>query len=109
MIKVVSVEEMKRIDEEASRFGLDSVLLMEEAGSAVYTVIERVFGVYGRRFTVVAGTGNNGGDALVAARRLHAGGGVVEVVVVGDPSKMSEATRRNYEIVLKFGLPSDPC
>jgi len=104
-MKVISTEEMKRIDEEASRFGLDSALLMEEAGSAVYTVVERVFGVYRKRFTVVAGTGNNGGDALVAARRLHAGGGVVEVVVVGDPSKMSEATRRNYEIILRFGLP----
>ncbi|MCY0867813.1 MAG: NAD(P)H-hydrate dehydratase [Desulfurococcus sp.] len=105
MLKVCSVEEVRWIDSEASHYGLSSILLMEEAASAIYTVILREYGVEGRRFTVVAGTGNNGGDALATARRLHAAGGVVEVFVVGDPERMTEASRFNHELLVKLGVP----
>ncbi len=105
-MKVCSVEEMKRIDEEAViQYGIDHILLMDEAGSAIYSVIEREYGVYGKKFCVIAGTGNNGGDALVAARRIHSGGGVVDVFIVGDPSRYSDIARRNYELVKRIGLP----
>jgi len=104
-LKVCSVGEMKRIDEEASRLGLDSIVLMEEAASALYSVILREYGVEGRRFTIIAGTGNNGGDAIAAARRLHGGGGVVEVFVVGDSSRMTSGTRWNYEVASRMGIP----
>jgi len=102
--KVCSVEEMRWIDEEASKRGVDHLLLMEDAGTAIFNLIHRVYGVYGKRFVVVAGTGNNGGDALVAARRLYAYGGQVEVYVVGDPERYRDPARRNYEIALKMGI-----
>lgn len=105
VLKVCSVEEIRLIDVSSFNYGLDAVILMEEAGSALYTVILREYGVWGRRFTVVAGVGNNGGDALVTARRLFSGGGEVEVFVVGDLTRMSEATRKNYEILLRVGAP----
>ncbi|MEM4971722.1 MAG: NAD(P)H-hydrate epimerase, partial [Sulfolobales archaeon] len=103
---VCSVEEMKRIDELAYKnYGIDHMLLMEDAGSAVYSAILREIGsVRGRRILVVAGTGNNGGDALVAARRLYAGGGVVRVVIVGDPSRATDLCRRNLELVRAMGV-----
>jgi len=105
-VKVCSVSEMRRIDEEAaSRFGVDHLLLMEDAGTAVYQVVSREVGCFGRRVVVIAGTGNNGGDALVAARRLSSCGAYVEVYVVGDPGKYPEPARRNYEIVSKLGVP----
>ena len=103
--KVCSVEEMRWIDEEAGKRGVDHLLLMEDAGTAIFNLIHRVYGVYGKRFVVVAGTGNNGGDALVAARRLYAYGGQVEVYVVGDPERYRDPARRNYEIALKMGIP----
>ncbi len=105
-VKVCRVSEMRKIDEEAvSRFGVDHLLLMEDAGTAVYQVVSREVGCLGRRVVVVAGTGNNGGDALVAARRLHSCGACVEVYVVGDPGRYPEPARRNYEIVSKLGIP----
>jgi len=103
--KICSVEEMKWIDEEASKRGVDHLLLMEDAGTAVFNLVHRVFGVYGRRFLVVAGTGNNGGDALVAARRIYSYGGFVEVYIVGEPDRYREPARRNYEIASKLGIP----
>jgi len=102
---VCSVEEMRWIDEEASRRGVDHTLLMEDAGSAVFNLILRAYGVRGRRFTIIAGTGNNGGDALVAARRIYAYGGLVDVFIVGDPEKYKDPARRNYEITCKLGIP----
>ncbi|MCS7111051.1 MAG: NAD(P)H-hydrate dehydratase [Ignisphaera sp.] len=107
-IKVCSVAEMRRIDEDALRiYGVDHRLLMEDAGTAIYTVVLENIGIYGRRFLVVAGTGNNGGDALVAARRIFSAGGDIKVLVVGDPSKFTELTRSNFEIVKNFGIPTD--
>jgi hydroxyethylthiazole kinase-like uncharacterized protein yjeF len=105
-LKVCSVEEMRRIDEEAvKRFGLSHELLMEDAGSAIYSLILREVGLQGKRFCIVAGTGNNGGDALVVARRLYAAGAGVEVFVVGDIAKFTEPARKNFELVKAMGLP----
>ncbi len=97
---------MKELDSRAARdYGLSDLLLMEDAGSAVYSLVAREFGCAGVRVGVVAGVGNNGGDALVAARRLHSCGARVEVFVVGDPERYPEPAKRNYEIVLKLKLP----
>jgi ADP-dependent NAD(P)H-hydrate dehydratase / NAD(P)H-hydrate epimerase len=49
--------------------GLPGVVLMENAGAAVASVVrERFCGA--RRLVVLCGKGNNGGDGFVAARRL---------------------------------------
>lgn len=107
-IKICSVAEMRKIDEDALRiFGVDHRLLMEDAGTAIYSVILENIGVHGKKFLVVAGTGNNGGDALVAARRIFSGGGSVRVFIVGDPSKFTELTKINFEIIKNFGIPID--
>lgn len=102
--QVCSVEEMKRIDEEAAKRGVDHYILMEDAGTAVYSVIRVFIGIENKRFLVVAGTGNNGGDALVVARRLYSSGGCVKVFVVGDPAKFREPAKKMYELALAVGL-----
>jgi hypothetical protein len=46
LIKICSVDEMRKIDEEASkRYGIDHMLLMEDAGSSVYNVVLREIGL----------------------------------------------------------------
>ncbi|MDW8004341.1 MAG: NAD(P)H-hydrate dehydratase [Thermofilaceae archaeon] len=105
IVKVCSSEEARRIDFEASeKYGIDPILLMEDAGNAIFTVATKEFGL-NSRVAVVAGVGNNGGDALVAARKLSSAGVSVRVVVVGDTEKYPEPARRNYEILLKTGVP----
>lgn len=103
---VCSVEEMRRIDDLASEvYGIDHSILMEDAGSSIYSALLREFGsIRGRRILVVAGTGNNGGDALVAGRRLYAGGALVKVALVGDPLKATDLCKRNLELIRSIGV-----
>jgi hydroxyethylthiazole kinase-like uncharacterized protein yjeF len=93
--------EMAEIDEAAQRLGLSQDALMESAGAAVAEVAltelarlaEPVRGPGGELSeapltVVLCGTGNNGGDGFVTARRLAAGGRRVAAVLVGDASKV---------------------
>jgi NAD(P)H-hydrate epimerase len=82
-VKITTAAEMSAIDRATTeRHGVPSLTLMENAGSAVAD-FARAHWPAANRFTVVCGRGNNGGDGLVAARRLHGAGKVVEVLLLG--------------------------
>ncbi len=76
-MKLVTVEEMQALEQRA---GMPVLELMENAGLAVAQETWLLLGdVHDRRIVVLAGAGNNGGDGLVAARRLHDWGAKVSV------------------------------
>jgi NAD(P)H-hydrate epimerase len=71
-LKIVTVEEMRAIEQQTAKSDLPSEVLMENAGLAVARHTREWLGsVLGRRFLVLAGPGNNGGDGLVVARHLQ--------------------------------------
>lgn len=74
----VTAAEMRAVDERAQEYGVTVERLMENAG---YQVADLVRAEFGGRVAVYAGPGNNGGDGLVAARRLHGWGFDVAVVL----------------------------
>jgi NAD(P)H-hydrate epimerase len=78
--------------------GIPSLELMEAAGLAVAEAAERVAGEGPIR--VVCGKGNNGGDGLVAARRLVEFGHEVEVLLLWPAAELSPDARANLE---RFG------
>ncbi len=79
-MKIVTVKEMRAIEQQAARAGLPSEVLMENAGLAVARHTRSWVGsVLGRRFLVLVGPGNNGGDGLVVARHLHDWGADVTI------------------------------
>jgi hydroxyethylthiazole kinase-like uncharacterized protein yjeF len=103
-MKVATVEEMRDLDHRATaQYGVPDHLLMENAGEAVYYAILQEFGIRDRRFAVVCGLGNNGGDGFVVARKIHATGGEVLVFVLGDPEAYGETARLHLEMLSKCG------
>jgi hydroxyethylthiazole kinase-like uncharacterized protein yjeF len=87
-MKIVSAEEMRAIDRATSeRFGVPSLTLMEDAGTAVADYVLRHYPVAGL-IVVFCGKGNNGGDGFVAARRLHQQGKKVQVILLADPDDL---------------------
>lgn len=76
----VSSQLMQELDKRTiEEFGVDEKVLMENAGLKVAEFLSEKFP--DESFTFYAGKGNNGGDALVAARRLHSWNFEVEVVL----------------------------
>src|SRR5438128_2103210 len=70
----MTAEEMKGADRRAQRLGVSSRELMEQAGAAVAAAARAVLNSTDRpsagQVLILAGPGNNGGDAFVAARHL---------------------------------------
>ncbi len=99
-MKVTSVDQMRAMDSAAStRFGIDELLLMENAGLAACTLLDREAGIRGGSFVVVCGPGNNGGDGFVLARKILSSGGTPRVFILGDRESYQGAARKNLEIL----------
>src|SRR5436309_15746402 len=83
-MKAVTTEQMRELDRRAIAAGTTVEELMERAGFAVAkAAIEFLKKRDSRLPLLFAGKGNNGGDALVAARHLAAAGCAPTVVLVG--------------------------
>ena len=67
--------------------------LMARAGTAVAEFARDLLGDRGKRVLVLAGPGNNGGDAFVAARQLKEWWYDVTVVFTGQEAKLSSEAR----------------
>lgn len=104
-MKVSRVEEMRNLDKSATEeFCITQELLMENAGEAAYFVVLKEFGVKGKKFVLFCGIGNNGGDGLVVARKIHSTGGKALVYILGDKRKYKGSAKRNFEIVSKLPI-----
>ncbi len=96
MRKLVTAENMKALDEMVIKnFRIKASVLMENAGKAVFDSIVRNEGnISGKKFTVVCGKGNNGGDGLVTARYLIEAGADVSVFVTGPKTSVSKESKK---------------
>ncbi|MHA1754004.1 MAG: NAD(P)H-hydrate dehydratase [Candidatus Odinarchaeia archaeon] len=86
-MKSISTYKMRILEINSVYLGLPLHILMENAGRAVYEEIRRRIDLKNKRVTVLCGTGNNGGDGLVAARHLSAHT-KVNVILLGKPEKI---------------------
>jgi hydroxyethylthiazole kinase-like uncharacterized protein yjeF len=87
-MKIVSAAEMREIDRATSeRFGVPSLTLMENAGSAVARFVVSHY-PQAARVGILCGKGNNGGDGFVAARKLVEAGRAVRVLLLSDPGEL---------------------
>lgn len=85
MKKVVSVSEMREIEAQADAAGLTYEVMMANAGQSVAQAVQEAYGdVEGARIVILAGSGNNGGDGLVAGRHFLEQGAQVGVYLVAE-------------------------
>ena len=82
-MKIVTVQQMRRLEDASASAGVSVDTLMENAGLAAAREIRKVLGrVAGSRVLALVGPGNNGGDGLVAARHLQSWGALVTACLV---------------------------
>jgi NAD(P)H-hydrate epimerase len=73
-VKLVTVEQMRMMEAASDAAGHSYDAMMDRAGAAVAQVVQQRGAVKGTRVLVLVGSGNNGGDGLVAARFLREAG-----------------------------------
>lgn len=94
----LDAEQMRAVDRWAIEVrGVPSLELMETAGAAVAEAASEIAGDGPVR--VVCGKGNNGGDGLVAARRLAELGFDAEALLLAPEGEMSGDAAANLERV----------
>src|SRR5271166_4181996 len=87
-MKIVSAAEMREVDRATSeRFGISSITLMENAGTAVARFVLSDY-PQAERVGILCGKGNNSGDGFVVARKLVEAGRAVRVLLLCDPGEL---------------------
>lgn len=106
MLPILTPGQMAECDRLAISGGVPGTVLMERAGAAVTSRVTRVLdGAYGRRVVVLAGKGNNGGDGLVVARKLHRQGALVRVALAETAVRLTGDSRAMYERLVPSRIP----
>jgi len=103
----ISSEQMYRIEDNGfAIFGMKKILMMENAGHGLADFIFSKKGpeFAGKKIISFCGTGNNGGDAMVASRHLSGyQGAEITIVLIGDPKNIkTEETTVNWSIIRKM-------
>lgn len=107
-IPTATAEQMAEVDRiMMDELGVDVLQLMEAAGLVVVEAVRRELGgdVDGKRVLLLAGTGGNGGDALVVARHLLARGARPVVVPSKPAEDLPEVTAHQQRIAAAVGVP----
>lgn len=104
-LRICSSTEMRELDRVAElEYGLDAVLLMENAGRAASQILLERYPDAGRttEILIFAGKGNNAGDAFVVARRLICLDRKVRIFHLQQESGYKDAALANFRILKKL-------
>ena len=108
-IPVLTPEQMSRVDRiMVDEFGVEVLQLMEVAGQAVAAWVRDRFlegDVRDKTVLVLAGSGGNGGDGMVAARFLHTWGAYPIVWLSQDAAGLQGAAAHQFRSLRTLGLP----
>lgn len=104
-MKILNAEQMRNIDRRTSeRFGLPSIVLMENAALAVTDAILAHY-QQADRAAIFCGPGQNGGDGLAIARHLENRGVIPLVILIGGEKELKGDAAINLEICKRMGMP----
>ncbi|MCC7577055.1 MAG: NAD(P)H-hydrate dehydratase [Methanomethylovorans sp.] len=102
----ITWEEMKAIDANCAQLGLLPIQLMENAGCSISKAIRDHFS--GGKILLIAGRGNNGGDAFVAARHLcQFPQFQIDIMLLGNSASIhTEEAKRNFLLLRHCNVDS---
>lgn len=105
-MRLFTTEEMQAADRHAiEKVGIPGLVLMENAGVKALMTMEKILGgLKGKRFTIICGKGNNGGDGLVIARHLFNNNVATQVFIAAPPEEMSSEAEQNCKILINSGM-----
>ncbi|MCK8601092.1 NAD(P)H-hydrate dehydratase [Desulfoferrobacter suflitae] len=106
-MRLVTASEMARLDRiTIEEVGVPGIVLMENAGRGAAEFFQQVIpNLLECRITILAGSGNNGGDGFVLARLFHDRGAAVSVVCLRPPEKLKGDALVNFQILSKLQVP----
>jgi len=98
-MKVLTAAQMREADRlTTERFGIPSIELMENAGTAIAEFLREKFAdITSRKILVLCGKGNNGGDGMVVARLLKDFGSSAVVFLFANPSSVEGDAAANLK------------
>ncbi|MDD4369655.1 MAG: NAD(P)H-hydrate dehydratase [Anaerostipes sp.] len=100
---VLKNQEMQKVDKETiERIGIPGLVLMERAALATAQELKKRVKIQDK-ILVIAGIGNNGGDALGVARILLEGNYLVQYIVVGGEEHYSKDLKTQLGILNRLG------
>ena len=105
-MKIVKPEQMGEVDKfTINEIGIPGIVLMENAAvSVVNEVLGMLPDLSGRRIIVLAGKGNNGGDALAVARHLYNKGIDVRTFLLAKKDEVKGDAETNLKILENMGI-----
>ncbi len=106
-MRFLTVEQMRAADQAAIKEKMiPAMVLMSRAGTALARVVETVANLHGvKSILLIAGHGNNGGDACVAARCLYEDGYHVQVLMTCLPATLKGVAREAWDGLRTAGVP----
>lgn len=96
-------DQVRLAEEKSVELGMSWLRLMENAGSAASRVIRETYETAGKKFAVVCGRGNNGGDGYVVARKLRESGAAV-AVIQADGGPLTANAMEMYSRAADYGI-----
>ena len=106
-MKAISVQQMRELDQRAIKEAkIPAFILMERAGfncgeKIIEFIEDRIHFNHVKRFVILAGKGNNGGDAYVVARYLYENTDI-EVVIysICDIEKLGDDSKKHAGLII---------
>lgn len=108
-VPAVNAKQMAKVDEiMRDHFGVEPIQLMEHAGFNVAVAARMLFALYNsldQEIVVLAGSGGNGGDALVVTRFLHSWGAEVTVILSKPADELTGLGARQLRPLERLRIP----
>src|SRR5215468_5663704 len=106
-MKILTPEQIREVDRlTTEKYGIPSLILMENAGMRVAEVLEDRFeDIEDLTIAILCGKGNNGGDGFVVARQLIQKGCFPFVFLFAAEEEVHGDAKTNLSILKALGYP----